>query len=211
MTLAYISGLMVGSEISPIQKQKLLKIAKAYNGEEQYAAAIIATAEDQFMANEADLTANLKTNAKSTDLQAVSDVTFKDFSAISYLLFKHGNMIQLRISKAAQAFFYIFSLLFLVLATYMMRSGFTGSIPFTNFYYFLFQIFLAPASILIYAIFYKDIGYEYLYRIFGHYQYNFSFNLVENESVALDALCVLFDRLVIYLPFELAYYGNPVS
>jgi len=24
-------------------------------------------------------------------------------------------------------------------------------------------------------------------------------------------LCVLFDWLVIYLPFELAYYGNPVS
>ena len=33
MTLAYISDMMVGSEISPIQKQKLLKIAKSYIGE----------------------------------------------------------------------------------------------------------------------------------------------------------------------------------
>lgn len=43
------------------------------------------------MAYEADLVANLKTKAISTDFQAISDVTFKDFSAISYLLFKHGN------------------------------------------------------------------------------------------------------------------------
>lgn len=46
MTLAYISDMMVGSEISPIQKQKLLKIAKNYIGEGEYAAAIIATPED---------------------------------------------------------------------------------------------------------------------------------------------------------------------
>jgi hypothetical protein len=68
-----------------------LKIAKAYIGEGEYAAAIVATTEDQFMAYEADLVANLKTKAISTDFQAISDVTFKDFSAISYLLFKHGN------------------------------------------------------------------------------------------------------------------------
>ena len=46
MTLAYISDMMVGSEISPLQKQKLLKIAKSYIGEGEYAAAIIATTED---------------------------------------------------------------------------------------------------------------------------------------------------------------------
>jgi hypothetical protein len=93
MTLAYISDMMVGSEITPLQKQKLLKITKAYIGEGEYAAAIVATTEDQFMANEADLVANFKTKNISTDFQAVSDVTFKDFSAISYLLFKHGNQI----------------------------------------------------------------------------------------------------------------------
>lgn len=101
MTLAYISDMMVGSEISPLQKQKLLKIAKSYIGEGEYAAAIVATTEDQFMANEADLVANFKTKGKSADFQAVSDVTFRDFSAISYLLFKHGNQIQMRLSKAA--------------------------------------------------------------------------------------------------------------
>jgi len=43
------------------------------------------------MVNEADLCANFKTKGKSADFAAVVDVTLKDFSAISYLLFKHGN------------------------------------------------------------------------------------------------------------------------
>ena len=42
------------------------------------------------MVNEADLCANLKVKGKSADFQAVVDVTLKDFSAVSYLLFKHG-------------------------------------------------------------------------------------------------------------------------
>jgi hypothetical protein len=43
------------------------------------------------MASEADIVANFKNNIKSDDFQAISDVTFQDFSAICYLLFKHGN------------------------------------------------------------------------------------------------------------------------
>jgi class 3 adenylate cyclase len=211
MTLAYISDMMVGSEVSPLQKQQLLKIAKSYVGEGEYAAAIVATCEDQFMANEADLVANFKTRVKSADFQAVRDVTFKDFSAISYLLFKHGNQIQMRLSKAGQAFFYRSLITFLVLATYMIESGFSGAIPFTNFYYFVFMLFLAPAEILTYAIYYKDYAHDYLYRIFGHYKYNFSFTLVEPEAVILDLSCAIFDWLVVFLPFETFQYGALVS
>jgi magnesium-transporting ATPase (P-type) len=45
------------------------------------------------MINEADLCVNLKSKGKSADFEAVVDVTLRDFSAISYLLFKHGNHI----------------------------------------------------------------------------------------------------------------------
>ena len=211
MTLAYISDMMVGSEISPIQKQKLLKIAKNYIGEGEYAAAIIATPEDQFMVNEADLSANFKTKGKSADFQAVVDVTLKDFSAVSYLLFKHGNQIQMRLSKAAQAFFYRSLISFLILFTYMIKSGFSGAIPYTDVYFYMFMIFLAPIEILVYATFYKDYGYDYLYRIYGHYKYNFSFSLVEIEFVLIDSLCALYDWAVIYIPFELFYLGPAVS
>jgi hypothetical protein len=61
------------------------------------------------------------------------------------------------------------------------------------------------------AIFYKDYAYDYLYRIFGHYKYNFSFSLVETEYVVVDSLCAIFDWCIIYLPMELFSYGNPIS
>ena len=46
MTLAYMCDLMVGSEISPLQKQNLIRIVKSYIGEAEYVAAIVATSED---------------------------------------------------------------------------------------------------------------------------------------------------------------------
>lgn len=157
------------------------------------------------------MTANFKQKGKSVDFQAVVDVTIKDFSAISYLLFKHGNQIQMRLSKAAQAFFYRSLISFLILFTYMIQSGFSGAIPYTDMYFIVFMIFLAPLEILVYATFYKDIGYDYLYRIYGHYKYNFSFSLVEKEFVVVDSLCAFFDWLVIYMPFEIFYMGPAIS
>lgn len=163
------------------------------------------------MAMEADLVANFQAQGITSDFITVSDVTFRDFSAISYLLFKHGNQIQMRLSKAAQAFFYRSLITFLILSTYMIESGFSGAIPYTNFYYFVFMLFLAPGEILVYAIFYKDYAYDYLYRIFGHYKYNFSFSLVETEYVIVDSLCAMFDWCIIYIPMEFTGYGNPIS
>ena len=93
----------------------------------------------------------------------------------------------------------------------MLNSGFSGAIPYTQLYFEMFMIFLAPAEILVYAIFYKDYGYDCIYRISGHYKYNFSFSLVEYEFVAMDSLCALFDWLIIYMPFELIHMDAYVS
>ncbi len=46
LTLAYISDILIGSEISPMQKQKLIKIVKTYIGKGEYTASIITTVED---------------------------------------------------------------------------------------------------------------------------------------------------------------------
>jgi len=84
----------------------------------------------------------------------------------------------------------------------MIRSGFSGAIPYTEVYYFAFMIFLAPAEILVYAIFYKDYGYDQFYRIYGRYKYNFSFTLVELDYVLVDYVSAFFDWLIVYFPFE---------
>jgi len=73
------------------------------------------------------------------------------------------------------------------------------------------MIFLAPFEILVYSVFYKDIGYDYLYRIYGHYKYNFSFNLVETEYFLIDTLCAIYDWGVVYLPFEMVNMGPLTS
>ena len=59
--------MMIGSEIMPLQKQKLIKIARSYVGEGEYVSAIVSTAEDQFMVSEADLVANYRNKGKSAD------------------------------------------------------------------------------------------------------------------------------------------------
>jgi len=93
----------------------------------------------------------------------------------------------------------------------MLNSGFSGAIPYKDVYFIAFMIFLTPLEILIYAIFYVDYGYDYLYRIYGHYKYNFSFRLVETEFVIIDSLSAVFDWCIIYLPFEMTDAGHLVT
>ena len=198
MTLAYISDMMVGSEVAPLQKQKLITMAKNFIGEGEYTSCILTTPEDQFMINEADVCVNLQSQS-AVDFQAMVDVTIEDFSAISYLLFKHGNQIQLRLSKAVQAFIYKTFITVLIIITYMIQSGFSAALPYIDSYYFWFTLLQSPVQILAYAVYFKDYGNEYFYRIFGHYKYNFAFTLVETECMVADLTQVMFDWIVVYI------------
>jgi len=101
-------------------------------------------------------------------------------------------------------------LILVILLTYMFNSAFSAAIPFTDTFYFVFMLLLSPIQILIYAIFYKDYGNEYYYRIFGHYKYNFSFTMVEPECIFGELLCLIFDWVVLYLPSELITNSNMV-
>lgn len=46
MTLAYLSDMLVGSEIKPMMKQKIIYMAKNFIGEGEYTVAILTTPED---------------------------------------------------------------------------------------------------------------------------------------------------------------------
>ena len=46
MTLAYLSDMLIGSEIKPLQKQKLVVMAKNFIGEGEYTACVVTTPED---------------------------------------------------------------------------------------------------------------------------------------------------------------------
>lgn len=138
-------------------------------------------------------------------------MTLKDFSSVSYLLFKHGALIQTRLSKAAQAFIYRSLIITLLIVSYMFECGFTAMLPFTSFYYYFVILFIIPIQILIFSTFYKGIGFDYLYRIYGHYKYNFSYSLVQVEYVFMDLICALFDWCIVYLIQELQYFVTTVN
>lgn len=211
LTLAQISDLMIASSVSPNQKQRLIKMVKDYIGEDQYTAAIITATEDQFMMNEADLVLNLKQPNKSIDFKAIADLTFKDFSAIGYLLFKHGNFLSLRISRATQAFLYRTMIALIFIGFNIFISGLSDTVPFSNFFHFFLMLIQTPGEILVYAMFFKDYGHDFLYRIFGSYKYNFTFSSIETENLMLDMLLLSFDFFVIYLPVNHFMISTPVS
>ena len=73
------------------------------------------------------------------------------------------------------------------------------------------MLILSPVQILVFAIFYKDYGNEYYYRIFGHYKYNFSFTMVEPECIIGDFVSLAFDWLVVYIPHEMAPIQNGIT
>ena len=73
------------------------------------------------------------------------------------------------------------------------------------------MLFISPSCILCHSTFYKDVGYEYLYRIYGHYKYNFSFSLVETEQVFIDTCTAFFDWAIIYLPFEATQFIHTIT
>jgi hypothetical protein len=95
-----------------------------------------------------------------------------------------------------------------MMITYLISSAFSAAVPFKDTFYLVFSLVLAPAQILVYAMFYKNYGNDCYYRIFGHYKFNFSFALVELESIVCDLLRVSFDWCVIYIPHQLLSYRN---
>lgn len=54
-------------------------------------------------------------------------------------------------------------------------------IPFRNFYFIAFIALIGPLQNLIFAVCFKDYGYDYKYRIFGHYKTNFAKKVINTE------------------------------
>ena len=70
---------------------------------------------------------------------------------------------------------------------------------------YVFMLFISPLQLFIFSCFYKQAGHDYYYRIYGHYKYNFSYNLFEFDGIFMDTVCALFDWGVLYLPIEMTH------
>ena len=67
----------------------------------------------------------------------------------------------------------------------LVLNDFSGGSPFSEFFCFVYTIILSPTMFFLVGISYKEIGYDYLHRIFGEYESNYATKGVFNSPVFL--------------------------
>lgn len=94
----------------------------------------------------------------------------KDFNALSYLLFKHSNLLSRRYHCFVQHFLYRSLLMMIIYTFFIIFNDFSGAAPFQTFFIAFFMAFLSPLQYFMDGISAKDYGYDVLHRIFGEYK-----------------------------------------
>jgi magnesium-transporting ATPase (P-type) len=134
-----------------------------------------------------------------TTLSLKTDLVMNSVYPLTYLLFKHGTYCNRRIHETSKIFLYRTFFLAIILAVFMCIHGFSASMPFKRMMFFMFFLIVHPIQLLMYGITYRNVGYKYLYRIYGEYQRNFLVNLFHRYDVCLMLFYAILDGLVFFL------------
>jgi hypothetical protein len=81
----------------------------------------------------------------------------------------------------------------------MTIHGYSASLPFKRMMIIMFYVIVSPVQIFMYGFTYKDVGYNYLYRIYGEYKRNFIVNLFSRYDIIRMATYAILDTFVFYL------------
>lgn len=84
----------------------------------------------------------------------------------------------------------------------MCYHGFSASLPIKRLMFMIFMWIVSKLQIFLYAIQYKDVGYDYLYRIVGEYKRNFSIRIFD----LTDYLASMFKAIIDYILFMLIFW-----
>jgi hypothetical protein len=159
LALTMLCDIVIISDLNPVLKQKLAYIIKEFIQEEEfYLGCLVSSEEDHYLVNSGDLVISLMNKHKSNDYTGMVDMEISDFSGLSYLLFKHGNIIVAKIHQVFKCYNYREIFLGLFLLAHIIQSGLTPSIPFDQ------EIFLAVSGILysimgaLHSIYYREHG-----------------------------------------------------
>lgn len=134
-----------------------------------------------------------------TTLQIKTDIVMNSIYALPYMLFKHGTFCNRRIHEVSKLIIYRTFFIATVYLTFMGISGLSASMPIKRMMIIMFFVIVSPIQILIYGISYRDVGFRYLYRIYGEYKRNFLVNLFNRYDILKMLLLVIVDTLVFYL------------
>ncbi len=134
-----------------------------------------------------------------TTLQIKTDIVMNSIYALTYVLFKHGTFCSRRIHEVTKLIIYRTFFIATVYLSFMGVNGLSASMPIKRMMIFMFFVIVSPIQILIYGISYRDVGFRYLYRIYGEYKRNFLINLFNRYDILNMLLLVIVDTLVLYL------------
>jgi energy-coupling factor transporter transmembrane protein EcfT len=132
-------------------------------------------------------------------LQLKTDIIMNSMYAMSYLLFKHGTFCNRRINQVTIVTLYRTFFLVLIFGTFMIIHGFTASLPVKRMMVIMFFVIVSPIQIFMYGFTFKDVGYNYLYRIYGEYKRNFTVNLFSRYDILRVLIYSILDTVVFYL------------
>ena len=99
------------------------------------------------------------------------------------MLFKHGTIFKIRIKEATKLIIYRTFLLAFVMCAYMIMQDYSASIPVKSLMLIMFIVLVSPIQIIVQGFSFRDVGFEYLHRIYGEYQRNFMVHLFTRYDI----------------------------
>lgn len=219
LMLCNICSLVVGSSITPSQKRDLTAAMRhfAINGKQGYVMAVIATAGDRYMYEQADVSIGILRGSTKveSDVLVNSDIHMTHLFGLTYLLFKHGSATHRRLKQVLKEFIYRTVLTVSIHLYYFIINAFSYRSPFQEVFYTAFMSVISPLLYFFESIFHIEYGQGIFHRVFGEYLNTMS-NDVQSREILAVTFSALFDFAVfavfifseIYLFYQTVEYWN---
>jgi hypothetical protein len=81
----------------------------------------------------------------------------------------------------------------------MMVNGFSAVFPVKEIVYISFLLIISPVQIFIFAIGYREVGFEYINRIYGEYKRNFTISIFDRYDFLYNLFAAGFDAALFLL------------
>lgn len=150
--------------------------------------------------NHADIAVALTSKKqKLSALQIQTDIVMNSLYPLTYLLFKHGTLCNRRVNEVSKLFIYRTLFLGIIISVYMCLHGFSASLPIKRLMLILFIVVVSPTQIVLHGLSFKNVGFDYVHRIYGEYKRNALMNMFTRYNLIEMFLNAILDAIVFYL------------
>jgi magnesium-transporting ATPase (P-type) len=175
---------------------------KAFNLDEvnQNIMAIVSQTKDQILMSQADVSVALTSeNQPLSSIKLLANISMNSLYPLTYLLFKHGTLCNRRVREVTKVLLYRTFLLAWIISTFMCIHSFSASLPFKRLMIILFIVLVSPLQIFFHGFSYRDVGFQYIYRVYGEYKRNVMVNLFNRYDLVEAFSTAGLDTVVYFL------------